>query len=138
MIALIERLPPVAQRFLRFLVVGVVNTGVGYLLYALLYLLTPLGPQRALLAAFWLGVLWNYVTTSRFVFGARGFGRLPHYVACYLVVYLMNAKALHLMVAAGLDPLLAQALLTPAAAVMTFVLMSVVMMRGRGNRSDGD
>ena len=136
MIALINRLPSVAQRFLRFVVVGLVNTGVGYLLYALLYLLTPLGPQWSLLVAFWLGVLWNYVTTSRFVFGAQGFGRLPAYVLCYLAIYLLNAQALHLMVTAGLAPLVAQALLTPVAAVLTFALMSVVLTWRRSEQPE--
>jgi putative flippase GtrA len=119
---------PLLRRFLRFGIVGVVNMGVGYALYALLLLGTPLGPQGSLLISFWLGVLWNYLATARFVFGESGFSRLPAYVLCYLVVYALNARALDLLVVrAQWPPLLAQAVLIPAAAVLTFVMVSVAL-----------
>lgn len=137
MIALAERLPPVAVRFLRFIVAGVVNTAVGYVLYAAFYLLTPLGPHWSLLAAFCLGVVWNYVTTSRFVFGTRGYGRLPAYALCYAAIYALNAKALAWAVAAGWSPLLAQAVLAPLAALCTFAIMSVVLTWRRTDGVDG-
>lgn len=121
------RLSAGSARFLRFLVVGVANTIVGNALYAAIYLLTPLGPQISLLLAFWLGVLWNYFATARFVFRTRGFARLPAYVGCYLVVYALNAKALALAVAAGWPPLLTQVALTPAAAVLSFILVSLAL-----------
>lgn len=138
MIELTHKLPPVAARFLRFIVAGVVNTGVGYLLYAAFYMLTPLGPQRSLLVAFCLGVIWNYVTTSRFVFGAHGFSRLPAYALCYVAIYALNAKALAWAVAAGWSPLLAQAVLAPLVAVCTFVLMSVLLTWRRPESVDGN
>ena len=121
------RLSPTTARFLRFLIVGVANTLVGNALYAAIYLLTPLGPQASLLGAFWLGVLWNYFATARFVFQTRGFARLPAYMVCYLAVYALNAKALALAVAAGWPPLLAQAALTPAAAALSFILVSLAL-----------
>lgn len=125
--ALWDRLPPVARRFGKFLVVGVVNTLVGYLLYAFFLMIVGLQPHLALTVSFWLGVLWNYFSTARFVFGSRGFWRLPGYVACYLAVYLINLAALRRALEAGWHPLLAQAVLTPLAAVLTFVLVSFVL-----------
>ena len=117
---------PTVQRFARFVIVGLVNTGFGYGVYAALVLLkTP--PQIALFVSFFIGVIWNYVTTARFVFQISGFGRFPAYVACYVTAYLLNALALHAVIALGLAPLIAQALLTPFAAVMTFVLVSFAM-----------
>jgi len=130
------RRSPALARFLRFVLVGVANTIVGNLLYAAIYLLTPLGPQASLLYAFWLGVLWNYVATARFVFRARGFGRLPAYVACYLIVYALNAKALALAVAAGWPPLLTQIALTPVAAVLSFVLVSLALTHPRHRQTN--
>lgn len=125
-----------SARFLRFLVVGVANTIVGNALYAAIYLLTPLGPQTSLLLAFWLGVLWNYFTTARFVFRTRGFARLPAYIACYLVVYASNAKALALAVSAGWSPLLTQIALTPAAAVLSFILVSFALTHSWSRRAN--
>ena len=127
MIPLWLRLSPASARFLRFLVVGVANTIVGNALYAAIYLLTALGPQTSLLLAFWLGVLWNYFATARFVFRTRGFARLPAYIACYLAVYAVNAKAPALAVAAGWPPLLTQIALTPAAAILSFILVSFAL-----------
>lgn len=117
---------PVSRRFLRFVLVGIVNTGIGYALFAG-FVLAGLAPQPALALAFVLGVLWNYVATARFVFEVSGYRRLPAYAACYLAVYGGNAWALAKLLATGLPPLAAQALLTPVAAVLTFVMVSVAL-----------
>lgn len=115
------------RRFGKFLAVGVLNTAVGYALYALFLLLTPLGPQGSLAAAFALGVVWNYFSTARFVFGTTGFGRLPAYALAYLAVYALNAQALHMAIAAGWPPLLAQAGLVPFAAVLTYFAVAFAL-----------
>lgn len=115
------------RRFGRFVVVGLVNTAVGYGLYALFLVATPLGPQAALALSFALGVVWNYVTTARLVFDTRGFGRMPGYVIAYLAVYALNAQALRMATAAGWSPLLAQAVLVPFAAVLTYFAVSFAL-----------
>ncbi|MBO6690280.1 MAG: GtrA family protein [Hyphomonas sp.] len=114
------------RRFIRFVIVGFVNTAFGYGLYALLVVSTA-PPQIALFLSFFIGVLWNYFTTARFVFAVSGFGRLPAYAACYIFVYLLNAGSLHVAIASGVAPLIAQAVLTPIAAILTFVLVSFAM-----------
>ena len=114
------------KRFARFLIVGVVNTLVGYGLYAGL-IMASVEPQPALFVSFFLGVLWNYVTTARFVFQVSGFGHLPQYVLCYSGIYALNAVVLHLLLKHGVSSLVAQALLTPIVAVLTFVVISGVM-----------
>ena len=115
-----------AAQFARFVLVGLINTAFGYAVYAGLVLL-GLPPQWALALSFAIGVLWNYVTTARFVFRVSGFGKLPAYIACYVSVYAANALALGAAIKNGVAPLLAQAALTPVAAVLTFVLLSLVM-----------
>ena len=120
-------LPPVARRFSKFVIVGLVNMAVGYSLFAFCLVVLKQAPHLALTVSFWLGVLWNYFSTARFVFGNRGFWRLPGYVLCYLLVYALNAKALHLALEGGWPPLVAQAVLTPCAAVLTFVLVSFAL-----------
>ena len=81
------------RRFLRFVAVGIVNTAFGYGVYAALVLL-GLPPQPALALAFAVGVVWNYATHARFVFGTEGYRRLVPYAAVYLGLYLLNAVAL--------------------------------------------
>ena len=113
-------------RFLRFLAVGVVNTGFGYGVYAGLILL-GLTPQPALAIAFAIGILWNYMTHARLVFGTSGIARILPYAGAYALIYGINAFALGRALATGLSPLAAQALLVLPMALLAFVLISAVL-----------
>jgi len=122
------------QRFVRFLMVGGVNTAVGYLMYAGLILLS-VAAQPALAIAFSLGVLWNFWTHGRFVFGKQKFPRLLIYAFCYVGIYLFNAAGLSLALRQGLSPLLAQAIMAPVVAVLSYFVISRVLT-GRFLMSD--
>lgn len=113
-------------RFIRFLGVGVVNTGFGYGVYAGLILL-HLAPQPALAVAFAIGILWNYTTHARLVFGTRGARKLLPYAGAYAVIYAINALALAWALQSGLTALLAQAILVLPMACLSFVLISAVL-----------
>lgn len=115
-----------ARTFLKFLAVGVMNTMVGYLLYAA-FVWVGFSPQPALACSFALGVAWNFLTHGKLVFGTKGYGRLPHYLAAYGFVYLCNAGTLQTLLGLGLGPLLAQALILPFAAAGTFLLLGKAM-----------
>ncbi len=113
-------------RFLKFLAVGVLNTAFGYAVYAVLVLL-GMTPQPALALAFVIGVIWNYGTHARLVFGTSGFGRMPHYVGAYLLIYGVNALALAAALRAGVAPLLAQGVLAVLMAGLSFLLISLAL-----------
>jgi putative flippase GtrA len=132
---LIDRMYTVVEtlfsyKFLRFLIVGALNTAIGYGIYSLLVLL-GLFPELALLIATILGTVVNYATTGRLVFGNRGNGRLFRFVLVYGVVYLPNAATLRLLLHAGLGPLTAQAIVLPAAATATFFAFRKLVFRQR-------
>ena len=112
--------------FVRFLVVGVVNTAFGYLLFALL-LYVGLRPQPALALAFAGGVAWNYFTHARLVFGTRGLAQLPAYVLAYLLIYGVNAGALQVLLVAGVAPIIAQGSLVLPMAVLAYILIGRVL-----------
>ncbi len=115
-----------AGTLLRFLAVGVVNTAVGYGIYALAVLAgTP--PQLALALQFVLGALWNFQMHARLVFAVRGWGRLPAYIGAYLLIYAGNALALRLVMAQGAGALLAQLLVLPAVVAASWLLIGQVM-----------
>lgn len=114
------------ERAIRFVIVGAVNTGFGYSVFAVLVLL-GLGPQRALAIAFVAGVLWNFRTHGAFVFGARGLRRLPLYAAVYVALYALNSLMLHKALEAGIPPLVAQAGLAVLMAGISFVSLSLVL-----------
>ena len=111
------------RQFLRFVVLGVANTAFGLGVYTLL-VLTGVSPQPALAVAFVIGVLWNFMLHGRFLFRIRGFSRLPHYIVAYIVTYCFNAISLQALLTAGLGSILAQTLLAPVAAILSFILIS--------------
>jgi putative flippase GtrA len=120
------RADPEMGRLVRFLATGLLNTAFGYGLYALL-VIAGLAHQPALILAYGAGIVWNYLTHARLVFGRRGFARLPAYAGAYLLLLALNAAALEALVRAGLAPLAAQALLVLPAAALAFLLISKVL-----------
>jgi putative flippase GtrA len=102
------------------------NTAFGYLAYAL-FVYLGMAPQPALAVAFAAGIIWNYFTHARLVFNNKGLSKLPAYVAAYLLIWGFNSGGLALLLGAGLGAYVAQALLAPAAAVFSFVLISKVL-----------
>ena len=107
-------------RFVKFLIVGLVNTVFGYAVYAAL-LWSGLHPQTALALAFAIGVAWNFLTHARIVFRTDGLTRLPVYLVVYGTVYLINRWLLAAALGAGFDPYVAQGVLTLFMAVLTFL-----------------
>ena len=106
---------------IRFVLVGVLNTLFGYSAFAVLLLL-GIHYTVAVAVATAVGVLFNFVTTGRMVFDSRDPGRLLLFVPVYLVVYLLNVGGLRLAVRAGVDLYVANALLLPGLAVLSFFL----------------
>ena len=113
-------------RLLRFLLVGVLNTAVGYALFAGLIWLGA-GPQLALPISFGLGVLWNYATHARLVFTDARRDRLLAYIATYVGLYALNALLLWVLMALGLSALVAQALCLPVSAALAFLAIGRVL-----------
>ncbi|SPH18091.1 hypothetical protein DEA8626_01621 [Defluviimonas aquaemixtae] len=118
---------PGLWRFVKFLFVGVLNTAFGFAAYAVLLKLFGLPWQWALALSYVLGVLWNFGTHGRIVFGTQGFGRLPAYILAYLSIFFLNKWVLQMMISAGLSALWAQALLVLPMAMVAFVLVSLAL-----------
>lgn len=112
------------MQFLRFLVVGAVNTVFGYSVFAALVLF-GMDPMPALVLTYVIGALFNFFTTRRFVFQHPGGDAFLRFVAAYVVIYLFNAGLFKLVVAAGAAPLMAQALCLPMVAIFSFFLFKL-------------
>jgi len=109
------------RRFIRFLLVGALNTVFGYSVYALLifmhvhYALAALGGQI-------LGVLFNFKTIGLLVFDRRGNRRFLRFVSVYILTYLLTALLLKLFHAFNVNLYLAGALLLLPMAVLSYFL----------------
>jgi len=119
------------NRYVRFLLIGMLNTVFGYAVFALAFYVGA-SPALALLIATAIGILFNFFTTGQIVFNDRGTSRLPHFVFAYCATYLINLALLKIIMLAGVNGLIAQAISLPVVAVCSFfILRRFVFTRGR-------
>jgi len=115
-------IPLLEHRFVRFLLVGGLNTAFGYGVYALALFLGAHYVVAATLSTV-LGVLFNFLTTGSIVFGGLGKARLPRFVAVYAVTWAAGVLALKATSGLGIDLYLAGLLLLLPSAALTFLLL---------------
>jgi putative flippase GtrA len=109
------------RRIAKFLAVGLLNTAVGYsLFYAALH---ATGHSIAAAAiSNTLGALFNFLSVGGLVFGSFDHRPLKRFVAVCVAVFLVNSAGLALLERAGVPPALAQALLLPGLAAVSYRL----------------
>ena len=111
----------------RFLAVGGTNTVVGYALFVafdlFVYATVPFGYLLSLVSAFALAIVLAFVLYRRFVFKVTGHVRsdFVKFVSVYLVAIGVNLLTLPLLIeVAGLNSLLAQAIVLGVTTLMSF------------------
>ncbi len=109
----------------KYLGVGMLNTVVGYAIYAILILL-EVPYLTALLIATVAGVTFNYFSIGRLVFKSRGglivFGK---FIAAYGLVYLVNVAGLELSIKHfQINPYLGQVLCVPSSVLLSWLLLN--------------
>ena len=122
------------HKFARFLLVGAINTLFGYFLYGSLILI-GLNYKYAVLLATIIGVLFNFKTTGRLVFGTKNNRLIFRFVGVYVVTFLLNVEALRIADAISINIehktkiLIAGAILVLPMAVISFILMKLFVFR---------
>ena len=111
------------HRFLRFLVVGSLNTAVGYGFFYIALLTMPT-TFIALCVSTLVAIAFNFVSTGTVVFGSRDPRRIVRFCGVYAVVFAYNAIGLSSLEAAGIAPALAGLLLLPGAVTISYLLNS--------------
>jgi putative flippase GtrA len=109
----------------RFLVTGGVNTAFGYLVYAFGVVALDLSYFWSIILSYVIGVSFSFVTFRAFVFtsGERSFRSYPRFILTYVFLLAVNIAALYVLVdLAGFNKLVAQALVIPVCAVLSFVI----------------
>jgi len=109
------------KRFLRFLVVGVINTLFSYTIYALL---TFLGVHYSLsiFLANGLGVLFNYKTIGKFVFNVQENRFIFRFFLIYLVIYILSVLSVKFLLQIQVNKYLAGGLIALPMAILSFTL----------------
>ena len=111
------------RRWLRFLLVGGINTAAAYGFYAGLLLL-GLPYALANLGALILNILFSFRTHSTFVFRLPGGRRFPRYLATWITLYGVNIVLIGLLMRLGMNAYWAGAL-----AMLPVVLLSYILQR---------
>ncbi|MGC9402618.1 GtrA family protein [Vibrio genomosp. F10 str. 9ZC157] len=102
-------------KFVRYLLVGGLNTVFGYCIYSI-FVFSGVGYSQSLLIATISGVFFNYITFSKVVFNSsHKWIVLAKFIVCYVVVYFLNVTLLTFFINdMEIDPYISQVLcLTP-------------------------
>jgi putative flippase GtrA len=110
-----------ARRLGRFVAVGIVNTLFGYGAF-IAALASGLATGASLAVATLLGVVFNFATTGRLVFGNKEPHRFWRFLAVYAAIFVCNAVLLVFLENAGFTPAVGQAMLLIPIVALTYLL----------------
>ena len=115
-------------QFVRFLLVGGLNTAFGYALFGAVYLLTG-RPSLSVVIATIFGIVFNFFSTGRLVFAYRGVLAFVPFVLGYAVVGFINVVGLDLLTVQGLHPLLGQLIVSPLCVLLSFGISRYIFLQ---------
>lgn len=116
------------RRFVRFVVVGVLNTLFGYIVFvALWYALR--NNTAAVMIGTAINVTFNYFTTGRFVFANTGFKTLLPYFGGYAIVMLLNIAAIEGLTRLGFSAPIAGLIALPFLVLTSYAYNSLVVFK---------
>ena len=98
----------ILPQFLRFLLVGGLNTIVGFIIFSLAIYVTNGNVGLSLAANIGVGVFFNFFSYGYGVFKNLGVRRFAKFVCAYALLYALNYFVLAAMMANGLNVYLAQ------------------------------
>lgn len=113
---------PEVRRFAKFLLVGGLNTGFGYGVFVLVFLLTGKAPIAVIVSTL-LGVCFNFLSTGKLVFNTIQPQRIVPFLLVYAAQLGLNILLLRILEQAGLPILLAQILILPVLAVASYLAL---------------
>ena len=108
-------------KYVRFILVGALNTLFGYLVFAGL---VSLGWRDifAVPAATAAGVAFNFITYGKLVFASLDGHSLPRFVIGYVGLYVCNITGLRVLARFAVDAYKAQAVLVVPLAIVSYVI----------------
>jgi putative flippase GtrA len=115
-------------RFVRFLLVAGLNTVFGYSLFAGMVLAGIPYPIAAAIGTV-LGILFNFQTTGRLVFGSREFSLIFRFFAVYGITYVVGVQLLRWADHRGISVLLTAAVLAVPMGLFSYTLQRILVFR---------
>lgn len=110
--------------FIRFVLIGILNTAFGVGLYCL-FIYWGIPYRSAVLLSTVLGVLFNFKTIGTFVFKNKKNRLIFKFVAAYVIIYFINIGFIHLLLElTELNEYIAGVIATPIVAIASFILQN--------------
>lgn len=113
----------------KFIAVGILNTLVGYSLYAL-FLYCNFPYSLALLLATVLGVLFNFQSIGRLVFNNRENSLIWRFVGVYTITFCVNLLLIKLITTWGFNAYVAGAAALLPCTVLSYLLNKFLVFKG--------
>jgi len=114
------------KRWLRFVIVGSVNTSFSYGVYALL-LWAGLPFVWANLGSLVLGILFSFRTQGRLVFGSRDDRRFFRFVLCWGLIWVINILLIAGLIQLGFDAYWAGFLALLPVTVLSYLVQKLIV-----------
>lgn len=118
----------VSNQFLRFILVGGVNTAFGVGVYCLA-IFVGLPYFIATLLSNVLGVCFNFITTGNLVFRNNDPRLIFRFVTAYVIIYFINTVFVKIFILSGLNSYWAGILATPLVALCSYSLLKYFVYR---------
>lgn len=123
----------VSNQFLRFILVGGLNTAFGVGVYCLaIFLGIPY--YIATLLSNVLGVCFNFITTGNLVFRNNNPRLIFRFVGAYIIIYFVNTAVVKAFILAGLNDYWAGILATPVVAICSYSLLKYFVYRQKSTK----
>jgi putative flippase GtrA len=122
-----------AVQAIRFLVVGTINTGFSYSIYAAVIFI-GLSYQLANLVALSAGILFSFKTQGRLVFGNPDNRLLGRFIVSWALIYLCTIALIGRIIAFGFDPYTAGLLALPFSVALSYPLQKYFVFRPSNGR----
>lgn len=116
------------HRFIRYLLVGGLNTLFGFLAYST-FIALRLPTWAALLAGNVAGMTFNFFTVGGMVFLDLSLTRVPSFILCYLTIYFINLELIGWVSTLAGGRIVAQAILALPMAALSYLILSSFVFR---------
>ena len=123
---------------IRFILVGLLNTGFSYLIYAF-FLFIGIGYQLANLLAVVVGILFSFKTQGHLVFGNSNNRLLGRFILSWALIYLCVIFLIGRFMSLGFNAYVAGALVFPFSVVLSYLAQRhFVFRRSSAHKSKAD
>ncbi len=113
-------------QFIRFLIIGILNTAFGYGVYTL-FLFFGVQYQLASMGALIFGIVFSFNTQRKFVFNNTKKGLFIRFVLCWVCIYLLNIFLISLCMDYGFDAYVSGALSIIPITLSSYILQKFIV-----------